>query len=131
MQQLIDDVFKRTLQENWGDFPIYVERLSLGENPLDKLVIQFKRFTPAGKIQDDILPPEDYILDFSAAFGQQAFYRITGAIHHGGEAGGGHYRAVTEKSGRWYDVNDSVISKPGNLYNQLSQSYIFILERIA
>lgn len=139
MQSLIDSLFTTTnVFDNWKTYSQYKETVRLGSTPPDQVVLQLKRFRgdaySRNKIDDDIMLPRDHILDLSKGFRdagpESARYKVTGAIHHGGDIGGGHYRAFTLKNGLWYEASDSVTAPAKNIEKELAGSYILILEKV-
>lgn len=144
VQNLIDSLFtEKTINDpenawyaNEKFHPQYNERISIGFKAPERIALQLKRFEGNGrgqrKIQNDLLLPKDHILNLSKGIvAEPALYKVTGAIHHDGDIGGGHYRAFTLKGGEWYEADDRSIRKAKNIDKELATAYILLLEKIS
>ncbi len=78
------------------------------------LVIHLKRFQQSNyyrrKLDTKVSIPERLSLkDFTDK--DNASYELQGIIKHAGFINGGHYTADCKVEGRWYDFNDSHVSR--------------------
>ena len=66
-----------------------------------------------------------------AATLSQPNYELIGAIHHAGEAGGGHYIAFVKNADQWYPCDDSRIqaSSWADIQNSINLSYVAIYQK--
>lgn len=119
-------------------FTKWEEKVCIREEPPEYLQIQLKRFkfTPQHVRQkiDSKVEMGDLEVDLSALFeleeGKSARYRIVSGVIHEGSCNGGHYYAVTEKAGQWFQCNDSLIQQEEDPQKLLSEAYVFFLQKI-
>lgn len=144
LQDSVNAYFDDHLETDVKDFDIeggtvsvseYHYKTRLEELP-EVMALHIKRFhanrEDSGKIDADIVLPEDGRLDFSTACeAEQTSCDIVGYIvHHGDSIRSGHYTACIRKDGRFFNCNDGIFREISReeFYSE-KKAYIVIAKR--
>ncbi len=131
------ELFSFTENEQPGWYKVTEGKLVLetkNKKAPELIPFQLKRFKSdmsrhTSKVSTPIELPEDNKLTLIVN-GQNVNYEIQSLVMQEGTLSGGHYYSYVKKGNDWYEANDSIVKRLGQLPENANQAYMFFLRKV-